>query len=67
MNLSSKIFTFVILSFNSSQPLFALSNYQIIKICQREKIEKKCIKRLRSMKIKLNQGKPIEVPVLPYK
>ena len=46
---------------------YSLTNYQIKKICKNEKRQLTCIKNLRKKRFDLNNGKLIEVPVLPYK
>ena len=45
---------------------YALTNYEIFKVCKRYKKEQGCVKRLKINRYKLNKGIPIEIPVLPY-
>ena len=45
----------------------SISNYEILKICRKERVEKECVKRLKLNRELLNQGKPIRIPVLKYK
>ena len=47
---------------------FSLTDYQIKKICKKEKMKSKtCIKNLKEKRFNLQQGTLIEIPVLPYK
>ena len=46
---------------------FSLTDYQIKKICKKEKRQSLCIKDLREKKLDLEKGKLIEIPVIPYK
>ena len=63
LNLSLLFFVLVI----SGDKSFSLTDYQIKKICRREKSESFCIKNLREKKINLQKGNLIEIPVIPYK
>ena len=45
----------------------SLSNYQINKICKKEKRESACIKNLQDKRYNLQKGNPIEIQVIPYK
>ena len=46
---------------------FSLSDYQIKKICKKEKKELTCIKILQKKRSDLQKGNLIEIPVIPYK
>tara|TARA_B100000965_G_scaffold275003_1_gene232928 strand:+ start:57 stop:263 length:207 start_codon:yes stop_codon:yes gene_type:complete len=46
---------------------FALTNNEITKICNKKKESKECIRKLKIRRYNLNSGKPIEIPVIPYK
>ena len=46
---------------------FSITDYQIKKICKKEKRELTCIKNLREKRINLQEGNYIEIPVIPYK
>ena len=63
LNLSFLLLTLFILGDKS----FSLSNYQIKKICKREKRELICIKNLQEKRSNLQKGNLIEIPVIPYK
>ena len=45
---------------------FSITNSEITKICQKELNKFLCVKRLKINRYKLNKGKPIEIPVIPY-
>ena len=62
LNLSLTLFA--LLTFNEKS--FSLTNYQIKKICKKEKRELTCIKNLREKKSNLQEGNLIEIPVIPY-
>ncbi len=49
-------------SFNA----FSITNNEIYKICRKEVNKILCIKRLKINRYKLEQGNPIEIPVVPY-
>ena len=46
---------------------FSLTDYQIKKICIKEKRKSTCIKNLQERKSNLQKGTFIEIPVIPYK
>jgi len=62
-----KVFFLVLLSSLFALDAYSISNSQIIKICSRKRREKACIKRLKLNRELLIKGKPIEIPVYPYK
>ena len=63
LNLLLFIFALTILGDKS----FSLTDYQIKRICRREKRESICIKNLQEKKSNLQKGNLIEIPVIPYK
>ena len=63
LNLSLFLFAMFILGDKS----FAVSDYQIKKICKREKKVSTCIKSLKEKKSDLQKGNLIEIPIIPYK
>ena len=67
MKLFFKVLSFVLLSLVFCLKTYSISNSQIFKICTRNRREKSCIKRLKLNRELLNKGKPIEIPVYPYK
>jgi len=46
---------------------FALTDYQIKKICEKEKKESTCTKSLKEKRSNLQKGIFIEIPVIPFK
>ena len=60
------IFTFLIFLFCGPNA-FSITNNEIYKICQKEVNKISCVKRLKINRYKLEKGKPIEIPVIPYK
>ena len=63
LNLYLSLFTLFIFV----QKSFSLTNYQITKICKKEKRATTCIKNLREKKDNLEKGNLIKIPVIPYK
>ena len=45
----------------------SVTDYQIKKICKKEKREFTCIKNLKEKRSNLQKGNHIEIPVIPYK
>ena len=67
MGLFFKVFSLILLSLLFTLETYSISNSQILKICTRKRREKACIKRLKSNRELIYKGKPIEIPVYPYK
>ena len=63
LNLSSFFLVFFIFGHKS----FSLTDFQIKKICKKERRESICIKNLQEKKYNLKKGNLIEIPVTPYK
>ena len=63
LNLSLFLFTLIIYSGAS----YSLTNYQIKKICTKEKRVSECIKNLQEKRSSLEKGNLIEIPVIKYK
>ena len=59
------LFLFALFTFNSET--FSLTDYQIKKICKKEKRESTCIKNMREKRSNLQKGNLIEIPVIPFK
>ena len=55
---------FALLTFDDKA--LSLSNYQISKICKKEKRISTCIKKFQEKRDKLKVGDLIEIPVIPY-
>jgi len=56
---------FVLLIFGDKS--LSLTNYQIKRICKKERIKSTCIKKLQEKRLDLQKGKFIEIPVIPHK
>ena len=67
MKIYLRIFSIILLSVILRSEVQAISNYKILKICSKFRQERKCIKKLKSNRDKLKEGKPIEIRVIPYK
>ena len=63
--LSLSVFLFALLT--SSNESFSLTDFQIKKICKKEKKEFSCIKKFKEKRTNLEKGNLIEIPVIPYK
>ena len=65
------IFLYALVSFliinYSTDSIFALSNFQIVEFCKKQRRRTECLKQLKYKKLKLKQGLPIEIPVEPYR
>jgi len=58
---------FLLAFFSFSNKSLSLTDYQIKKICNKEKRKSTCIKHLQERKSNLRKGNFIEIPVIPYK
>ena len=65
LTLNLSIFLFSLFMFD--EKLFSLSNYQIKKICKKERNELACKKNWKERQFKLQKGNLIEIPVIPFK
>ena len=63
LNLSLLLFSFFLLGEKS----FSITDFQIKKICKKEKRKLTCIKNLKEKRSNLQKGNHIEIPVIPYK
>ena len=59
------LFLFALFTFSDKS--FSLTNYQINKICAKEKRVSKCIKNLQEKRFDLQKGNKIEIPIKPFK
>ena len=46
---------------------FSLSDYEITKICKKEKKKLACMRNLKEKRSNMLKGNLIEIPILPYK
>ena len=67
MKLLFKLFLLITLSLVFALETNSLSNTQIFNICTRKRRKKACIRKLKLNRELIYRGKPIEVPVYPYK
>ena len=67
MKLALNLSMFSLAFFSFSNESFSLTDYQIKKICKKEKKEINCIKNLKDKRSNLQKGNLIEIPVFPYK
>jgi len=67
MKLALNFFMFLFAFFSFSNKSLSLSDYQIKRFCAKEKRVTLCIKNLQEKRSKLQEGKHIEIPVMPYK
>ena len=59
------LFLFALLTFSDES--FSLTDYQIKKICKKEKRELNCIRNLQEKRIDLQKGNKIAIPIKPFK
>jgi len=67
MKLFFRVFSLILLSLIITSETYSISNSQIYKICNKKRKVKSCIKRLKLNRELIDKGKPIEIPVYPYK
>ena len=67
MKLALNLYLCLFTLFTFVQKSFSLTNYQITKICKKEKRASTCIKKLREKRDNLQKGNLIEIPVIPHK
>ena len=67
MKLVLNFSVFLLAFFSFSNDSFSLTDFQIKRFCKKEKRVSLCIKNLQEKRSELQKGKPIEIPVIPYK
>ena len=67
MKLLLNLCLFLFSLFLLGEKSFSITDYQIKKICKKEKREFTCIKNLKEKRSNLQKGNHIEIPVIPYK
>ena len=65
LNLYLYLSLFLLITFVEKS--FSLTNYEITRICKKEKRASTCIKNLREKRDNLKKGNLIKIPVIPYK
>ena len=63
--LNLTLFFFTLTTYSDAS--YSLTNYQIKKICTKEKRVSECIKNLQEKRSSLEKGNLIEIPVIKYK
>ena len=58
---------FFLAFFSISNKSLSLTDYQIKRICKKERRESSCIRNLKEKRSNLENGLLIEIPVIPYK
>ena len=67
MRLALYLFLFLFAFVIFGEKSLSLTDFQIKKICKKERRELACIKILKEKRLNLQQGKSIKIPVIPYK
>ncbi len=67
MKLRLNLFLILLSFFLFSNKSLSLTDYQIKRYCAKHKRMSSCIKDLQEKRSKLQEGKHIEIPVVPYK
>ena len=67
MKLLLNLFLFLLSLFFMGEKSLSITDFQIKKICKKEKRESTCIKNLQEKRSNLQKGNHIEIPVIPYK
>ena len=67
MKLALNLSLYLIALYSFDDKAFSLTNYQISKICKKEKRISNCIKKFQEKRDKLKNGELIEIPVIPFK
>tara|TARA_Y100001970_G_scaffold260325_1_gene342290 strand:+ start:19488 stop:19694 length:207 start_codon:yes stop_codon:yes gene_type:complete len=67
MKISYKIKFIIIISLFFINSGFALTNNEIKEICRKERKSQDCIRKLKIRRYNLERGKPIEIPVIPFR
>ena len=63
--LNISLILFILFTFGDES--FSLTDYQIKRICKKEKKKFTCIKNLQEKKSNILKGNLIEIPVIPFK
>ena len=66
MKLLLNLFLFLLSLFLMGEKSLSITDFQIKKICKKEKRESTCIKNLQEKRSNLQKGNHIEIPVIPF-
>ena len=58
---------FLLAFFSFSNESFSLTDFKIKRFCKKERRVSLCIKKLQEKRSDLQEGRPIEIPITPYK
>ncbi len=67
MKLAFKFSLFIVFLFPFVDKTLSLTDFEIKKICRKDKRKSICIKNLEVKRSNLQKGNLIEIPVIPYK
>ena len=67
MQLLLKIFYISFFSFFLNFEVLPIQTNEVYKICRKEKKVKDCVNRIKINRDLLKKGKPIEIPVIPFR
>ena len=67
MKLLINLSLFLFFLFLIGEKSYSITDFQIKKICKKEKRQLTCIKNLQEKRSNLQKGNHIEIPVIPYK
>ena len=67
MKLALNLFLFLFAFIIFGEKSLSLTDFQIKRICKKEKRELACIKILKGKRFNLQKGKSIEIPIIHYK
>ena len=67
MKIALRLSFFLFALLTIGEKSFSLTDYQIKKICKKERRVSTCIKNIKEKRFNLKQGNSIEIPVIPYK
>ena len=67
MKLALNLFLFLFAFMIFGEKSLSLTDFQIKRICKKEKRELACIKILKEKRFNLQKGKSIEIPIIYYK
>ena len=67
MKLALNLFLFLFAFMIFGEKSLSLTDFQIKRICKKEKRELTCIRNLQEKRIDLQKGNKIEIPIKPFK
>ena len=67
MRFLNKIIFIIFFSSFLNVNVYGLTNSEITQVCRKEKRIQECIREFKIRRYYLNRGKPIEIPIEPFK